>query len=129
MEYLLDENLSKYLARILAIVYKPRVFHTMESLQFKGHSDLYWIPRAAQRTPKPLILTNDTRMRKNLQELQALKTAGLTVFIFKNLSNYQLAEQAWRLIRILPRVEEYAQEYPACIMEVNANTRNIQIKA
>ena len=129
MLFILDENMSPKLAKILALAYhKDHEIKTMEDYNLCGTPDVEWIQVLAKHAAKPAILTIDAAMRKRALEIAALRQAQLTLFMLNKFGALRLPEQAWRIIRVLPQIEQHAENHPGRVMTVDADKRKINIK-
>jgi len=106
--FFFDRNLGVRLARMLN---QFDVNHTIRHLDDDGRfdqrtQDVELVETLASENPKPVFLTADTKMRKkNPEERRALAQSGLTVVFFrKRWHDLSFNDQAWKLLRIWPRV-------------------------
>jgi hypothetical protein len=109
LKFILDNNLSKYLARALAALCEPdgvTVTHLAD--KFSGNPlDIDWIQALAEEDGW-VIISHD-RFHKNPLEKEALRRAGLTVFVLKKgWASQRNWEKAAQLIRWWPRIMEQA---------------------
>ncbi len=100
----------------------------MHDLGLNSIPDIEWIAQVAHLEPLPVILTGDIRLRGRIPERDALQASGLTVFMFRRMSNRRLDEMAWMMIRVLPAVADMAQAAPGIVFDVNAELMRIRRK-
>ena len=129
MHILLDENISYKIASILEIIYEGvHTASTMDAFGLCGFADTDWVAAVAKMDSPPIVFTYDLAMRKNQNEVKSLRDSGLTVFMFKGCGHISLPEQAWRIIRIMPLLEQNLAEHPGHIMDVDSDKEKILVK-
>ena len=109
MKFILDMNLSPYLARAIAALCVPdnlTVAHMKD--KFRSNTpDIEWI-EALSAEGNWVIISHD-RFHKNQLEKEALRRTGLIVFVLKKQwSSQKHWEKSSQLIRWWPRIMEQA---------------------
>jgi hypothetical protein len=125
LRFLLDNNLSIYLAQALNALSKPEgaeVKHLTE--QFAPDTpDPIWI-EALARAGDWCIVTQD-RLRKNTMEREALRRSGVTTFILASgWSSFDQWHKAWLLVRWWPRILQTADLMTGGVFEVPVKFSN-----
>ena len=119
MRFLVDNNLSIYLARALNALSEPEgaeVHHLADRFR-RNTPDPQWIETLA-REGDWSIVTQD-RLRKNLMEREALRRLGLTTFILASgWSSLTEWHKAWLLVRWWPRILQQADLAEGGVFEV-----------
>src|SRR4030095_2917360 len=105
VRFLLDNNLSPYLANALGALCQPEGIAVQHLRQkFKPDtSDVDWI--AALSTEGDWSIVSQDRLTRKSPEREALRRSGLTAFILASgWSDLQEWDKAWHLIRWWPRI-------------------------
>lgn len=109
MKFLIDNNLSPYLARALAALSSPHdieVIHLRDKF-LKNTPDIEWIN--ALSTEQGWSVVTQDRLIKNPLEKEALRRSGLTAFVLAKGWSAQLEwDKAAQLVRWWPRIIEQA---------------------
>lgn len=109
MKFLIDNNLSPYLAKAIAALCEPdsvQVQHLRDKFP-ENTPDVDWI--AALATEGDWAIVSQDRLTRKSPEREALRRSGLTAFILaKGWSNLQEWDKAWHLIRWWQRIMQGA---------------------
>lgn len=105
MKFLIDNNLAPPLARSLNELSRPahEVVHVRAKFRHDT-PDVEWLA-ALGNEGGWAVITQDIRLRRNKHELEAIRSAGLTVFCLAPAWTHRpFWEKAWRLVRRWPEI-------------------------
>ena len=96
--------------RLLDIFDKENTVSWMPDHFHRGIADTEWLRRAAEMSPKPVILSGDGRILRNKVERQCLKDGDFTyVCLAKGWTSTSWSDYAWKIIKAWPAVVEEVQ--------------------
>jgi len=112
VRFFLDNCLSPTLALVLRQLEEATDRHTVMHLRdtfAQDAPDVVWIERLAAERDR-IVISGDPRITKNKAEKAAWREAGLTGFFLKEgWTALTLMDQAWRLVKIWPKIVAAAQ--------------------
>lgn len=111
MKFLLDNNLSPHLAAALNELCRGEsgssVFHLGQKFA-RNTPDHEWIPTLSEEGGWAIV--SQDGFRKNDLECEALRRAGLAVFVLsRQWSSHRYWDKAQNLVRWWPHIEDYVQ--------------------
>ena len=132
MVFFFDACLSPRIARMIAAFDTAhRIRHIYDEDAFnRDDPDTTIIGRLSQENPRPCLVTSDIGiMRRGGQERTLLKDSGLAcIFFKKGFSELKLEEQAWKTVRIWPKL---AMVVASCrqptAFEIGPNARKVEL--
>jgi len=105
MTFFIDANITIRAATVLENVFFKHRFKSIEDEFGAGVKDVEWLRQIAKRKDRPTVLSCDAKILADPIERKALEEAGVSyVLLTKGWANMPWTEQAWRLIKIWPRV-------------------------
>jgi len=105
VRFFFDNNLAPKLAKSLHVLVEPEheVIHLKEKFEANA-SDETWM-RGLAKELDWVIISADTRIGKNLHEVEAWRAAGHTTFFLKpGWTNYSFWVQAWKFVECFPDI-------------------------
>lgn len=80
----------------------------------RGAQDTDWIPRAAARTPKPIILSGDVRRCTEKAKRDVIRQAGLIwISLGSGWTNTPWEDFSWKIVKVWPRILDAPAEAKA----------------
>lgn len=108
MKFFFDNCISHRLAAAIGALSKYEVKHLRDKFS-TNTPDKEWIRRLAEEGDW-IIISGDTRIFRNQHELAAWQSAKITGFFWApQWLGIDLYDQAWRLVRWWPKIEEQAK--------------------
>lgn len=123
MIFVLDENLSDRLARMLdAFEQKHGVMHLNDRVP-KGTADTEWLDSIAEWDEKPVVVAGDGRILKNPAESDRIRNHDIMfVYLASGWTNLPWHEQCWKLVKAWPEiVAQVTRARVNSIFEVTVN--------
>jgi len=105
VNFFTDENISEYLARMIALFDRDSVVQPHCDHFPKGTSDAVWIPAVSSWNPRPSCVIGDGRILKTPALRIVAKQSEMTFIVMgESFMNLPWEEQAWRFIKMWPSV-------------------------
>lgn len=123
MRFFIDHCISDKLARALdALDFVNEIRHVNHDERFSPTTrDVDWIGAIGRDEPKWHVLSVDVGILRNPQERRVLHESGLKFFLLsRSWAKMMLHEQAWRLIKIWPRIMDAGANVRGRVFEVSA---------
>lgn len=131
MIFVLDENLSDRLARILEAFDQSHTVTHLNDHVAKGTADTKWLDLIAEWDEKPVVVAGDGRILKNPAEADRIKNHDIMfVYLASGWTNLPWNDQCWKIVKAWPDVvNQVARARASSVFEVTVNGKVSLLRA
>lgn len=125
MIFILDENLSDRMARILDAFDQSHTVNHLNDFVQKGTADTCWLDLIASWDEIPVVVAGDGRILKNPAEAERIRNHEIMfVYLASGWTNLPWNDQCWKIVKAWPEISsQVARARTRSVFEVTVGEK------